>query len=413
MKKWTTLTALTVMAALGLNLMPAHAAERGLAEGLTAAGIATAAKGNTSQAKELFFKALAHDDNCPDALYELAKIVDKEGDSAAAGDLYQHAALAFALEAKPANSLKRTDAEKRARTLNPVAAKLTAAFEDYAVDLDKIVKKLTDPITETSAIDRVNDLQLPGSIAPDKLPKFYAAAQAAKEKKAASAPKSDNPPPPNDNGGPPKRRRVAENPKAEGATAPEIEKELKALGWATVTGTWVKKSTGVYEATDAKLEAPKTNGVIDFMVLKGGGEGTVKATVRTDPKNANTGGFGGGGGPGGGDGPSESDITGYGTFYRGKDFKTYGYGERNKMKKGGGGGGFGGGGSIIHLSTNTINEVAPKNHFQIKVDDNALDLFYNGSSINRIANTKFSHTGTFVLDVNGTVTLEAPRCSGQ
>ncbi len=414
--------AITTLALL-FALFPGHsslrAAELGLAEGLTAAGIANAAKGNVAQAKDLFMKALSRDDTCPDALFELAKIVDKEGDASSAGDLFQHAAQAYAQEAKPANALKRAEADKRARALNPTAAKLTVALEDYATDLDKIVKKINDAVTESTALDRINDLQLTNAVAPEKLPKFYAVAQAAKKKEVAAAAKMNEPKaPPNDNGGPLKKRRVAENPKQEGVTAPEVEKELKALGWTSVVGMWVKKGPGVYEATDAKLEAPKINGVIDFWVVKGG-DGTVKAMVRSDPKNASSGfgGFGGGqgGGKEGGDGPSESDMTGYGTFYRGKDFKNYGYGERfGKGKKGGGpGGGFGGGFGITHLITTSINESNAKNHFQIKIDENSLDFYYNGTPTKYPANIKMSHTGNFVLDVNGTITVEAPRCTGQ
>ncbi|MEI6233017.1 MAG: hypothetical protein WCT04_08190 [Planctomycetota bacterium] len=408
--KRMSILALTLV--LSVCVSVACAAERALADGLTAAGVATASKGGVAQAKDMFFKALAHDDTCPDALFELAKIVDKEGDSATAGDLFQRAALIYAQEGKAANATKRTEADKRAKALNPAAAKLAAAYEDYVLDLDKIVKKLPDPLTEASALERVNDLQLPSVLPPDKLPKFFAAAQAAREKKVAATTKknSDDNQPPEGGGG--KKRRMQENPKAEGATDPDVEKELKALGWATVTGVWIKKSPGVYEATDAKLEAPKTNGAIDFWVLKSGGDGTVKATVRTDANAPRKGGFFGGGGPGG-DGPSESDVQGYGIYYRGKDFKTYTYADRGgKGGKGGFGGGQFGGGGVSHLGTFPISEANPKNRFTIHIDDTQIDYICNNVPTHS-SNPKMSKTGGFVLDVNGTVTLEAPRCTGK
>ena len=403
MKNSATIMAIAI---LTLGLSSAFSAERALAEGLTAAGIATASKGNAAQAKEIFYKALAHDDSCPDALFELAKIVDKEGDATTAGDLYQHAALIYAQEAKPGSALKRAEAEKRVRTLNPAAAKLSAAFEDYAADLDKVVKRLPDSLTETSAVERINELQLPTIIMAEKLPKFYSVAQAAQEKKVAAAKANgDNPPP---EGGP-RRRRAMENPKVAGTTAPEVEKELKSLGWATVTGTWVKKSTGVYEATDAKLESPKTNGLIDFMIVKNGGEGTVKATVRTDTKNAAERGAGGGGGLGEGAG-FENEMLGYGTFYRGKDYRNFGFGERKLRRMGVGGGGAG---TITPVGTFPINETFSKSRFTVKVEDNSIELSYNNVVTTRSSSPKLNHTGTFVLDVNGTVTIEAPRCTGQ
>jgi len=406
------LTTGVAILAFALMFLSAHAAERNLADGLAAAGEATALKGNTAQAKDLFYRALAHDENCPDALFELAKIVDKDGDATTASELYQHAALIFAQENKPGTGPKRAEAEKRVRALNPVAAKLDAAFEEYGQDLDKIVKKLPDPLTEVSAEERVNELQLPTILPPDKLPKFFAAAQAGQT--ASGTTDKKQPPAPTDNGNDPNKRKGRfgnfERPKAEGATSPDVEKELKALGWTTVTGTWVKKEAGVYEATDAKLEAIKSNGVIDFWVVKSSGDGTIKATVRTEPKNENPGPPGGGGFPGFG-GLGENEMLGYGIFYKSKEYKDYGYSDKNggRMARRGGGNG----GSITALATHPLNEAAPKHHFSVKVEDTTVDMFYNNSGVDRSSNAKLTKSGSFVIDVNGTVTIEAPRCTGQ
>ena len=59
-----------------------------------------------------------------------------------------------------------------------------------------------------------------------------------------------------------------------------------------------------------------------------------------------------------------------------------------------------------------INEALPKQHFTVKIEDVQLECYYNNNLTSRSANTRLPHTGTFVLDVNGTVTLEAPRCTG-
>lgn len=388
------LTTIAVLVAMAICLEPARAAERNLADGLAAAGAVNLTKGNTALAKDLFYKALAHDDTCPDALFELAKIVDKEGDASTAGDLFQRAALNYAQDNKPTNAAKRAEAEKRAHTLNPAAAKLCVLFEEYATDLDKIVKKLPDALTEASALERVNELQLPAVLPPDKLPKFYSAAQAAQEKKAVAVAKRNDEP--GDNM-PRKKRRLMEGAKPEGSTAPEVEKELKQLGWSTVHGTWIKKGPGVYEGTDAKLEAQKINGLIDFTVVKGGGDGTVKATVRTDSQN-----------------PSDYAVNGYGTFFRGHDFRNFGYGERlGKARMAGVGGVSGPANSLAVLGTFPITESAAKNHFTVKVDDNSLEFSHNNVINSRSSNPKLSHTGTFLIDVTGTVLIEMPRCGGQ
>ncbi len=384
------LATIVVIVAMAICVEPARAAERNLADGLAAAGTANATKGNTALAKDLFYKALAHDDSCPDALFELAKIVDKEGDASTAGDLFRRAALIYAQEGKPANAAKRAEAEKRAHTLNPAAAKLGTLFEEYATDLDKIVKKQPDALTEASALERINELQLPGVLPPDKLPKFYSVAQAALEKKAMVAKKIEDAP----SDTPRKKRRPMESAKVEGVTAPDVEKELKALGWATVVGTWIKKAPGVYEATDAKLEAQKINGLIDFTVVKSSSEGTVKATVRTDSQA-----------------PSDYAVNGYGTFVRGKDFRNFGYGERLRPRLAAAGGG--GGGGLAPLGTFPITESAAKNHFTVKVDDNSLEFSHNNVVNSRATNPKLSHTGSFLIDVTGTVLIEMPRCGGQ
>src|SRR5689334_3435531 len=105
--------------AVALIVSAANGGERALADSLAATGATLAAKGNTAAAKEMFYKALANDQSCPDAIFELAKIFDKENNLAAASDFYQRASLLMGQENKPNTSAKRTEADRRVRALNP------------------------------------------------------------------------------------------------------------------------------------------------------------------------------------------------------------------------------------------------------------------------------------------------------
>ena len=129
MTAFNRIAATVALLALALT---SRAADRSVADGLTAAGVAYEAKGSTAQAKEMFYKALVHDENCPDALYELAKLTEKDGDTSLASDLYQRAITQYTQDNKPAGAAKKSDAEKRLRTLNPAQPKLNAAYEEYA-----------------------------------------------------------------------------------------------------------------------------------------------------------------------------------------------------------------------------------------------------------------------------------------
>ncbi|HLX65127.1 MAG TPA: hypothetical protein VKX17_27910 [Planctomycetota bacterium] len=407
MKAITTIAALAVLALVSIGLVRAE--ERNIADGLAATGAALAAKGNIPQAKDMLYKALVHDENCPDALYELARIIEKE-DVSLAADLYQRAFTEYTADNKPASAAKRSDAEKRMRTLNPAAPKLTAAYEDYAQDLDKVVKKLTDNLTETSAMERVNDLKLATLVTSDKMPKFYTAAQ--EKKSAPTPPAADNGNKGNNPGTgntPPRNRfgRTEENPK-NGTTTPEVEKELKALGWATVSGSWVKKGPNIYEATDAKLEAPKTSGTIDLWIVKDPNiakDTVVKAAVRNDAANAQFGGFGN---PGGG--PTTNEMNGYGIRYEGKDFREFGHGDRNRRGPGGGRGQQANNGP---MEVGRHNTTEGRNHFVVKIDDSTLEIYFNDSRTYNTSAAKIAKNGNFMIDVNGTVTIEMPKVTGQ
>ena len=101
----TTLFVLSALLIMGVT----SAGERALADSLAATASTLAAKGNTAAAKEMFYKALANDENCPDAIFELAKIFDKENNTAAASDFYQRASLLMAQENKTSTTAKRSE----------------------------------------------------------------------------------------------------------------------------------------------------------------------------------------------------------------------------------------------------------------------------------------------------------------
>ena len=379
-----------VLSVLLLMSVASRAEDRVLANALAAAGAAHAAKGNTAQAKEMFFKALANDDACPDAVFELAKIFDKEG-SSSAGDFYQRASVLLAQDAKPANAAKRSEALARVKALNPFAPRFSSVFEDYSQELDKIVKKNNDTLTQESALEQVNALKLSSILAPDKMPKFYAAAlaekeKAGKEKKAATASSS---------------RPFSSSSMHEktGTTAPDVEKELKALGWTIIKGAFVKKGPGIYEATDARLEAPKVNGAIDFTIVKDGSSGSLKATARSS--------FG-----------SESDTTsgsfysysmpGFGFNYSNKSYRIYGPSMNGFFSS--------------SSSNNTVEPTSlgnypmpetPKVHFLMTVSEGAFEFIVNEKRNQKANHNKTPKTGPFVIDIYGTVILESPRCMGQ
>jgi tetratricopeptide (TPR) repeat protein len=363
-----------------------QASERALADSLAATGATLAAKGNTAGAREMFYKALANDENCPDAIFELAKIFDKENSTAAASDFYQRASLIYSQENKPNTTAKRAEAEKRLRTLNPFAPRMAGLYEDYAQDLDRLVKKVPDTVTQDAALARVNELKMSSVLAPEKLPKFYASAQAER----VAATEAEKKPARSTNG-----FTGAETPTPKVTkVAPDVERELKALGWTTITGVWVKKGPNLYEVTDGKLEVAKTTGGVDVWVVKGG-SGTVKATVRDDyNKENNTGGF-------------FSEYTGYGVAVSKRDCRFYPPGAYSGFT-------FNSKYEPSYARSEMIPEANPKNHFTVMIGvDNVLEMMFNERKVIRFKDDKLPRGGPMVIEVKGTATIENPRCAGQ
>jgi len=231
-------------------------------------------------------------------------------------------------------------------------------------------------------VSRVTELDLPGILPADKVPKFYATVLAEKDAR---------------------EKKV---------TLPDVERELKALGWTVVKGQFIRKAPGIYESTQGRLEVARTNGRMEFILHKGGGDGTVNATVRSEfgEQKDNNGGGGGRNRNRGfpGFAPRDTSVEGYGMIASMHEVKSYGI-EENTGQGRGGPGGFGGGNRDPHLlGTNKLADV-PKHHFLITASENTLEFFVDGQRETKVSSGKVSQKGPFVLDVNGTVTIEAPR----
>lgn len=370
----TTCCWMMVLASAALGV--AAGAERNMANGFAAAGAAQAANGNTEKARDLLYKALVYDDSCPDALYELARILDKDNHPSAA-DFYRRAMMGYEKEKNTAAAPKRAEAERRLKVLDNYFPRFNAAVEEYAQDLDKLVKKNADPVTKDAASERVTKLDLPTLLPPDKVPKFYVAPPVVKAKV------------PDD------------KPAAPAGIPPDVERELKALGWANFKGSISKKSPGVYVFSDARLEAPKLNGGIDFILHKTGLEGSVSATVRSEfgdnspeVKKARK--------------RSKENMEGYGFLCDEAEFSEF-------TPSSGSGEGKKGSGTLKAVPALFLSHkyTDAKTHFAVTAVESDIDLYVNDKRAAHSGNTRIAHGGTMVLEVMGTATIENPRCAGK
>jgi hypothetical protein len=182
----------------------------------------------------------------------------------------------------------------------------------------------------------------------------------------------------------------------------DVEKDLKAAGWTTITGTWTKKGKNIYEVTDGKLETPKTNGVMQVIVFAGG-TGSVKVMVRnsqkkekfshrvTDPNTGNllrtitkdlTTGFGF---------EVEPAAAKPCTPYAIPNSKPQSY--RAAMEK------------EVPLS-------GARNKFFVSLNENKLELYLNDARKHN-SNYKLTDEGPFTIEISGTATIESPQVMGK
>jgi hypothetical protein len=361
----------------------AQCADKAIAAALAKSGAALAEKGKPDAAKEMLFKALANDSDCPEALYEIGKIFEKEGNNTTAGDFLLRAAQQLGAEeaANPDFAKKRKDAEARAQRLNPYSAQLTAAFSDYTTELNAIVKRVPDTLTLEEACDRVDQLRLKTMVPPDKAPKF--------ERPAPKQPERTLTP----------RERMIEEMNGRSTTAkaptvvpPDIERALKDPakgGWDTITGTWKKKAEGVYEVTDGKLETKKTDGAVMCVVHPASITGKVKIMVRNNDKDD--------------EGYFYSDASGFGVsvnndgtkFYTPASFFSSGTTYRPYLER-----------------TDPV-PAGPKVQYMVMVEGQKLEYHVNNAPKKKTGTTNITKNGTMVIQIDGTAIIEMPRAAGR
>ena len=371
-----------------IALIPAlRADENSEAEALAAAGQEFFSKGKIETAKDYLFKALFHNHNCAVALYELGRIYQAENNPAAASDFLSHALheMKNLENNRPDFAAKITDARLRLQSVNPYAAQFNTAMEDYAQDLGRILKRSNDSITNEEAANRVQLLSLASFVPANKLPVI----QKSNTAKTESS-----------------HKPFEKNAPVTTVVPPDVERALKAAGWSTITGVWKKKSEGVYEVTDGKLETNKVNGALQFTVS---GPGTTTAFVRnanSDPYSHFTGSSSGNSSSGVGIGHFQW-VSGYGVSVSDRECKSYSPQ-----------GGFMGNNEYYPGFDHTTNLAGPKHLVQITVQEKengkgtVLTAVVDGKKeVN--CTYKLNKDGPFTIEVKGTVVLEDPKAAGQ
>jgi tetratricopeptide (TPR) repeat protein len=364
----------------GLLALPVCAADKMLGSALGASAARLATEGKIEKARELCYKALANDEDAAEALYELGKIFEKEGKLASAADFLFRAVQQLGKDeaANPAFSGKRLDAERRVKALNPYATRYASILADYTQDLNTITKKVQDSLTLDEACDRADVLKLRTVVPPDKGPKFERAAKAP-DKTAGSGANGDE----LDKSAVTRRIRRDD---VQTVVPPDVERALKANGWTTITGVWKKKADNVYEVTDGKLETSKLNGAIQVIVHKGG-TGNVRAFVRNYLKEN--------------EGYSDNWGIGFGIQIEGTSAKIYfPYGYSNNRFD-------------SHVDrTEELSPASPKNKVMVMVQEGLLQYTVNDKQVRR-GNYQISKNGPFMIQVEGTMTIEDPKAAGQ
>ena len=377
---WVSASVLALMFSLTVRAADVDDKEKGLAKGLADSAAEFKKAGKLDQAKLYFFKALFHDEGCAEALYQLGQIYENENDSTNALNFFVRANQEFGKGGDPVARAKGKDCEKHILKLSPYTTQFNTAMEEYATELGRIATKNSDSITLEEAQNKVTSLNLSLYVTAEKMPD--ALKNLSKPKVAAKTNTTTSRRPWDSEEKPPVVTNVP----------PDVERALKAAGWTGITGTWKKKSEGVYEVTDGKCEAKIANGVMQLTVPKGG-----SGVIRMFCRNANN--------------EYVSDMmsqresshyaTGFGYIIKGDDAKQYaptgGWtdGENNNLP------------DVDKALTLTL----PKNRFTVMVTDNKLELTFNDSSP-RKTNARITHDGPFAIQIVGTMVIEMPQVKG-
>lgn len=156
----------TIVLLISLLSTAVFCSDADLAAALAETGAIHAAKNHPEQAKDALYRALVYDPACGVALFELAKIMEKEGDPKTAAIFYQRAIPALR------DSSRRVVAWDRIKTLNPYAVRLTAAMEDYSKGLEAVVIKNPNRQVLGSVESRISAIRLSDFISPSKMPQL-------------------------------------------------------------------------------------------------------------------------------------------------------------------------------------------------------------------------------------------------
>jgi tetratricopeptide (TPR) repeat protein len=375
---WILGTALTLGAAFGSSSL--HAEDAVVAAALAKSAMKLNEAGQTEKARGLCYKSLANDENCADAIFELGKILEQDGNTVVAGDFYVRALRVMGKD-EATYRAKITEAKNRLAKLNPYANQLSSAMGDYASDLGAAVKKNNDSLTKDETYELNQNIKLDRFVSADKLPKFERG-EVTQPPPAKTTTAEDQP----------RRRRF---PGEEAPPPPvndiplEVEKALKApsAGWTKITGVWKKKAENVYEVTNG--EAEKINGAIQCILHSS--KGTLNMFVRNTKSRYEDEGF-----------SSNYYASGYG--YRATSGKASLYTPSS---------GF----AVNDFSPYMERDIpfpagSPKNHLMLTVDGNKIEYTINGKK-EKTANYTIPAEGNFVIIISGTVTLEMPQTVGK
>jgi hypothetical protein len=367
--------------ALGLCTAPLYAQDEVVAQALAKSAIKLNEAGQTEKARGLCLKSLANDENCADALLELGKILEQEGNAGSAADFYVQAIRVLGKD-EATNRAKITEAKNRLAKLNPYANQLTGVMGDYAGDLGAALKKNPDSLTKDETYELNQNIKLDRYVTADKLPKFErgenltpppAKSTTAEERPRKHRPMDDEDAP----------------PPAKNDVPLEVEKALKSQtsGWSKITGVWKKKAENVYEVTNGRLEAEKLNGAVQCTV-QGGGKGMVEVYVRNGHQRY--------GGPLGSD---SSYGSGYGFRVKGAQVSIMAPYNYSGME-------------YTPYKEKDFPITSPKTNVVITIDGNKMEYLINGAKVKN-ASYPVAAEGTFVVAVTGTVTIELPQAAGR
>lgn len=125
-----------------------------LAEALAKTGAALSANAKIDQAEEVLYRALAYNDRCASAYFELAVIAEKRGDRGTACDLY-----VLADEFSVDQRLK-SECVRHIGKLSPAPIRLKMVIAEYATALDKL-EPTAGPVASADLEQRRIALHLP------------------------------------------------------------------------------------------------------------------------------------------------------------------------------------------------------------------------------------------------------------